>query len=1096
MASGAIRGITVEIGGDTTKLGKALEDNEKQSRSLQVELRQIEKLLKFDPSNVELLTQKQNVLKGSIEETSKKLDTLKNAEAQVIAQFERGEIAESQLRALQREIIQTENNLRGMETELSSTTTALRNVAAGVSTAEQNTEDYEGAVSDAKKELSDFKEKAGEAFNALKTGATVLGGAVVATSGYALKLSTDFDKAFNTLITKTGASKDEFDSLNTSMETIYKNNFGESIQDVAESMATVKQNTKLSGKELENATEKALLMRDTFEFDVNESTRSAKMLMDQYGLSAEEAYNLIAQGAQNGLDKNGDLLDTINEYGVHFESLGLSAEDMFNMLVNGAENGTFSVDKLGDAVKEFGIRVKDGTADNAFKELGFDVDETKKKFANGGEGAKNALKKVTTALFNMKDPVKQNQLGVELFGTMWEDLGVEGVKALMNLDGEISTTKKTLDDINNQKYDDIGSALQGLGRTLETDVVKPLGEELKPVVENVISYVQKNGPQITNVLSKIVSAVGDFVGYLVDNKDVILAVIAGIGTGMLVWNVASIINTVVSAIKAYQLANEGATVAQALFNAVLNANPIMLIVTVVMAVIAAIVTFIATNDEARAKFIEIWNKIKEVAGVVIDALVTFFTETVPEAIGVVIDWFKSLPEKIRAAIATAVTVVTDIFNNIKNAISTAVNAVKTIITAVFTTIKTIITSYVNAWKTIITTVWDIIKSIVMARITIIKTVITTAFNTIKTIITTYVDLWKIAITTAWNLIKTTVTNIVNGIKTTITNVFNVIKTTISTVMNTIKTTISTVWNTIKTTVSTVITGIKTVISSIFSAIKALLRGDMEGVKSNMSTAWNAIKSTISTVLNGIKSVVSTIFNGIKSVISTIINGIKTSITTVWNGIKSTTSNVFNGIKTVMTNALNSAKSTVVNACENIFTGMKNAFSTVKDTFKNVGKNVIDGIKNGIGGAVSGLYDSIKSALSGLVDKAKDALGIHSPSRVFANIIGKQIPAGIAMGVDDNVDVANKSIQDMSDDLTNQVASFNGATINRKLATTFSVDSANISNDNTSLLRKLDNIYERLNRLQIVLDTGTLVGETIDKIDAGLANKQVLSARGV
>ena len=1096
MASGAIRGITVEIGGDTTKLGKALEDNEKQSRSLQVELRQIEKLLKFDPSNVELLTQKQEVLKGTIEETSNKLNTLKNAEAQVIAQFERGEIAESQLRALQREIIQTENNLRGMETELSSTTTALRNVAAGVSTAEQNTEDYEGAVSDAKKELSDFKEKAGEAFNALKTGATVLGGAVVATGGYALKLSTDFDQAFNTLITKTGASKDEFDSLNTSMETIYKNNFGESIQDVAESMATVKQNTKLSGKELENATEKALLMRDTFEFDVNESTRSAKMLMDQYGLSAEEAYNLIAQGAQNGLDKNGDLLDTINEYGVHFESLGLSAEDMFNMLVNGAKNGTFSVDKLGDAVKEFGIRVKDGTADNAFKELGFDIDETKKKFAKGGEGAKNALKKVTTALFNMKDPVKQNQLGVELFGTMWEDLGVEGVKALMNLDGEISTTKKTLDDINNQKYDDIGSALQGLGRTLETDVVKPLGEELKPVVENVISYVQKNGPQITSVLSKIVSAVGDFVGYLVDNKDVILAVIAGIGTGMLVWNVASIINTVVSAIKAYQLANEGATVAQALFNAVLNANPIMLIVTVVMAVIAAIVTFIATNDEARAKFVEIWNKIKEVAGVVINALVTFFTETVPEAIGVVIDWFKSLPEKIRAAIATAVTVVTNIFNNIKNAISTAVNAVKTIITTVFTTIKTIITSYVNAWKTIITTVWDIIKSIVMARITIIKTVITTAFNTIKTIITTYVDLWKIAITTAWNLIKTTVTNIVNGIKTTITNVFNVIKTTISTVMNTIKTTISTVWNTIKTTVSTVITGIKTVISSIFSAIKALLRGDMEGVKSNMSTAWNAIKSTISTVLNGIKSVVSTIFNGIKSVISTIINGIKTSITTVWNGIKSTTSNVFNGIKTVMTNALNSAKSSVVNACKNIFTGMKNAFSTVKDTFKNVGKNVIDGIKTGIGGAVSGLYDSIKSALSGLVDKAKDALGIHSPSRVFANIIGKQIPAGIAIGVDDNVDVANKSIQDMSDDLTNQVDSFNGATINRKLATTFSVDSANISNDNTSLLRKLDNIYERLNRLQIVLDTGTLVGETIDKIDAGLANKQVLSARGV
>lgn len=169
-----------------------------------------------------------------------------------------------------------------------------------------------------------------------------IGAATLAGATYAVKLSDDFDKAFNSLITKTGASKEEFDSLNTSMENVYKNNFGESIEDVAQSMATVKINTNLAGTELEKATERALLLRDTFEFEVNESTRTAKMLMDQFGVSSEEAYNLIVQGAQAGLDKNGDLLDTINEYSVHFKQLGIDSEEMFNMLVNGAKNGTFS----------------------------------------------------------------------------------------------------------------------------------------------------------------------------------------------------------------------------------------------------------------------------------------------------------------------------------------------------------------------------------------------------------------------------------------------------------------------------------------------------------------------------------------------------------------------------------------------------------------------------------------------------------------------------------------------------------------------------------------------------------------------------------
>ena len=311
MAKG-IKGITVEIGGNTGPLDKALEDVNKRSRSLQVELRQIERLLKFDPTNTELLAQKQTILSKSVETTEEKLKALKNAQVQVQAQFEKGEIAEEQYRAFQREIVKTENELNTIKSTLDVATRNLKEFGDNNGVAKQEAEKLEKALKEQKnaleaekealknaqeeqkrhaeavkqatEEIEKQKEELKETAKNIGTSIFAIGAATLAGATYAVKLSDDFDKAFNTLITKTGASKEEFDSLNTSMENVYKNNFGESIEDVAQSMATVKINTNLAGTELEKATERALLLRDTFEFEVNESTRTAKMLMDQFGV--------------------------------------------------------------------------------------------------------------------------------------------------------------------------------------------------------------------------------------------------------------------------------------------------------------------------------------------------------------------------------------------------------------------------------------------------------------------------------------------------------------------------------------------------------------------------------------------------------------------------------------------------------------------------------------------------------------------------------------------------------------------------------------------------------------------------------------------
>lgn len=680
MANNKIKGITVEIGGDTSKLGKALENSEKHTRSLQTELRQVERLLKFDPTNTELLAQKQTILKDAISETAKKLETLEEAEAQVIAQFERGEIAEDQLRAFQREITQTKNTLSSMQSELSSTDKLMKNLADGTDSAEKHTKEYAESVEKAKQELDEFKDKASEAFDAVKTGAGVLAGAITATGGYALKLSTDFDKAFNTLATQTGVSANEMDRLNEAMENVYANNFGESIEDVANAMAIVKTNTGFVGNALEDVTQNALLMRDTFGFEVNESIRAVNSLMDQFGISANEAFNLMAQGAQKGLNQNDDLLDTINEYSVQFENAGYTAEDMFNMLANGVEAGTWSVDKLGDAVKEFNIRMSDGSAKDAVEALGFSWENVSNSWSKGGDEAKTVFNMLFNELDGLENTTEGYAIGVGLMGTMYEDLGHDAVLALSQTEGEISKTSDALKRINETKYDDIGSAIQGLGRTLQTDLVDPLGDELKPYVEDMIDYVQANGPEIKDLLSNVVTAVGDFVGYIVDNGDVILSVITGIGAGMLVWNVASMINGVVGAIKAYQLANEGATIAQALFNAVLNANPLMLIVTLITAVVVAIATFIATNEDAREKIKEIWS-----------AITGFFS-----------DAWQSVVNTWNGA--------KTYFSNLWLALQTIFSAVKPYLSTKFTEAWQAVKNVFSNWGTFFGGLWDTIKN--------------------------------------------------------------------------------------------------------------------------------------------------------------------------------------------------------------------------------------------------------------------------------------------------------------------------------------------------------------------------------------------------
>jgi phage-related tail protein len=317
---------------------------------------------------------------------------------------------------------------------------------------------------------------------------------LVAVGTAAIKFSSDSQDAFQQFAAATGAASNEMGKYKDMINDVYKDNFGESINDVAEAMATVNQNMSyLDDSALQRCTEYAYTLSDTFGVDVAESIRAADSLIKNYGVSAREAFNLMTQGMQSGLNFSDELFDNIDEYSVQFKKLGLDAEDMFSVFANGAQNGAFNLDKIGDAVKEFSIRAIDGsdTTKQGFEALGMNADEMAQKFGAGGKTAKEAFNEVIEGLASMDDPVAQSAAGVNLFGTMWEDLGPQVITSMSTASDAIDKSRESVEGLVNVKYDTLSGALGGLWRTIQVDVLQPIGNQLIPYVTKGISVIQK-----------------------------------------------------------------------------------------------------------------------------------------------------------------------------------------------------------------------------------------------------------------------------------------------------------------------------------------------------------------------------------------------------------------------------------------------------------------------------------------------------------------------------------------------------------------------------------------------------------------------------
>ena len=827
-----IKGITVEIGGDTTKLQTALKGVNSSIRDTQSQLRDVEKLLKLDPGNTELLAQKHRLLGEAVAETKEKLETLKTAAEQANTALANGEISQDQYDALQREIIETENNLRDLERQAGQSAVALQKIAA---------------TGEKLKTVGDNISSAGQKLLPVTAGVTALGTAAVSTAA-------NFESSMSQVQATMGITKDAMSTVN-----------GESVNTMDTLSALAKKmgsETAFSASECAEALNYLALagydtqqMCDTLPtvlnlaaaggIDLAAASDMVTDAMSALGMGVDEAGTMVDQMAKTASTTN----TSVAQLGEGILTIGATAKTvkggtaelntalgiLANNGIKGAEGGTHlrnvilslqnPTDKAAACMEQLGLDVYDSEGNmRSLNDILGDLNTS----MDGMTAAEKS--NIIGQIFNKTDLSSVNALLANT-GSTWDDLQ----QSIIDSGGAAQQMADTqLDNLQGQ-ITILKSALEGLAISF--------GELLLPAIKMIVGWVQKFVDWLNGMdegTKKVVTTIALLAAALGPVLIVIGKVVSAVGTIMtIVPKVAGVINTVKTAFAA--------------LNTTMLANPIFLIIAAITALVAAFIYLWNTNEDFRQFWINLWENVKEVAIAVWEAIKNFFTAA----------W--------EAISSTAQAV----WNGIKDFFSGLWEGIKTIFTTVVEAIKTIITTYFNIYKTIITTVLNAIK-----------TVFTTVWNGIKTVVTTVVTAIQTFITTAWNAIKNTVTTVLNAIKTVITTVWNAIKSAVTSVVNAIKNVISTVWNGIKNTVSTVVNGIKNTVSTVFNNIKSSISGTMGNIVSVIKNGFNQaisfITSLPSKALQWGKDMIMGIVNGIKSCIG----AVGDAVSSVANKIKS------------------------------------------------------------------------------------------------------------------------------------------------------------------------------------------------------------------
>ena len=817
--AGRIQGITVEIGGDTTKLQTALKGVNTEIRNTQSQLRDVDKLLKLDPGNTELLAQKHRLLGDAVKETKEKLETLKTAAEQAEQALKEGAITQDQYDGLQREIVETEQKLKSLEEQAKQSGTALQNIAA---------------KGEKLKTVGDNISNVGTKLLPVTAGVVGLGTAAV-------KTAADFDSAMSKVAAVSGATGKDLDALrDKAREMGSKTKF--SASEAAEAMnymamAGWKTEDMLSG--IEGVMNLAAASGE----DLATTSDIVTDALTAFGLSAKDSGHFadILAAASSNANTNVSMMGETFKYCAPIAgALGFSAEDtaeaiglMANAGIKGSQAGTALrtiMNNLSGDVKICGSSIGEVTvattnADGSMRDLSDILADCRTAFSGLSESEKAAA---------AESLVGKNAMSgfLALMNAGEADINKLS-SAIDNCDGCAAGMAETMNDNLAGQLTILKSQLQELAISF--------GELLMPAIRTIVGWIQKFVDWLNSMdegTRKVIVTIALVAAAIGPVLIIVGKVISAIGTIMtIIPKLAGVIN-----------AAKGVFAA---FNAVCAANPYVLIIAAIVALVAAFIYLWNNCEEFRQFWIDLWEGIKEIAIAVWEALKEFFTAA----------W-----EAIKNTAVTVWNAIKDFFtglwNGIKNIFTTVVNAISTFLTNAWNAIKNTVTTVWNAIKTFFTTIWEGIKNVFTTAVNAVSTFLTNAWNGIKNTATTIWNAISGFFTTCWNGIKTGVTNSVNAIKNTVTTAWNNIKNTVTSIGNAIKNAVTTMWN-------NVTSAVKNAMSNVFNAVKSGFASVKEHITGLASQAFNWGKDLIMGIVNGIKSVISKVGEAASSVASKI-----------------------------------------------------------------------------------------------------------------------------------------------------------------------------------------------------------------------------------
>jgi len=355
----------------------------------------------------------------------------------------------------------------------------------------QEMKDAKSVANKLKDSLDDVSSSAKDMGGKLSGGLSAPIGGTGAVAG---AVAVDIDGATRLVKGSLGATGEEAKQLESDLRKIWSDGFGGNPEEAARAMMMVKQNINgiNNGEPLQQVTKDALTLAQVTEADVGEVTRGVSQLMHNFGLTSQEAFDLFAKGNSNGLNYSQEMFDNISEYAPLFEQMGFSAEDYFKVLSNGSKNGAYNLDYINDVMKEFDIRARDGSEKTAeaFSQMSKPTQELFDKFKNGKATTQELFQAVLPELENMDDQVKANQIGVELFGTKFEDMGTKTMYALDNTNESMKKTKGAMKDLGETQEESLGNQLQSSLRNLAS-ALEPVGKVLVDTLNKATPYIEK-----------------------------------------------------------------------------------------------------------------------------------------------------------------------------------------------------------------------------------------------------------------------------------------------------------------------------------------------------------------------------------------------------------------------------------------------------------------------------------------------------------------------------------------------------------------------------------------------------------------------------